>query len=289
MEDFMQELVQWVMSIEQSANELYTQAAHYFKNNQKLSQFLHHLAEDEALHYHAIASAAQYYRTKPLPHRAVSIDPETKAKVEGVLANITRQIHDQSLTEQSMLAHVVATEFSEWNDIFLYVLSCLKDEQSEFSFTVAKIQHHKRYVEDFLETNAHGKDLLKKLRSVPPIWTEKILVVDDEPMVSQLIKAVLQGEGAIDIANDGQEAMQRIKKNYYKLVISDVDMPNMNGIAFYHHAIELFPSIKNRFIFYTGNASSERTAFFEQHNMKYLLKPAPINVLRSEALKLLIQ
>lgn len=284
----MPELVQWVMSIEHAANELYTRAAQHFKNNQTLSQFLRNLAEDEALHYRTLASAVQHFGPKPLPLRAVSIDLETKAKVERVLANITYQIHDRSLTEQNMLTHIVATEFSEWNDIFLYVLSCLKEE-NEFSHFAAKIQNHKRSIEDFLEANEHGRELLKKLRSMPPVWMEKILVVDDEPMVCQLIKAVLQEEGAIDIANNGQTAMQHIKKNYYKLVISDIDMPVMNGIALYQHATELFPSIKNRFLFYTGDDSSDRAAFFKQHNAKYLLKPAPIDVLRSEAMKLLIQ
>ena len=48
-------------------------------------------------------------------------------------------------------------------------------------------------------------------------------------MVSDLIKALLNREGDIDIAENGQETLELIDNQFYKLIISDVEMPVMDG------------------------------------------------------------
>lgn len=58
----------------------------------------------------------------------------------------------------------------------------------------------------------------------------KILIVDDDERIREMIKAYIRMEGYnIDEASDGIEALQIFKKNDYSLVILDIMMPKMDG------------------------------------------------------------
>ena len=59
----------------------------------------------------------------------------------------------------------------------------------------------------------------------------KILVVDDEPVVVKSCERILKPEGyAVDSAADGKEAIRKLGQDSYDLVISDIKMPDMDGI-----------------------------------------------------------
>jgi putative two-component system response regulator len=59
----------------------------------------------------------------------------------------------------------------------------------------------------------------------------KILVVDDDPIAAETLCYALNEFGyATDVALDGVEALKRVRTGAYRIVISDVEMPNMSGI-----------------------------------------------------------
>lgn len=58
-----------------------------------------------------------------------------------------------------------------------------------------------------------------------------ILVVDDNPSITNFLSESLSNEYNVDIAHDGQEALNRIEERMYDLVICDVMMPKINGIV----------------------------------------------------------
>lgn len=59
----------------------------------------------------------------------------------------------------------------------------------------------------------------------------KILVVDDDLIAAETLShALMQFGYTTDIAIDGVEALKRVRTGQYRIVISDVEMPNMNGI-----------------------------------------------------------
>ncbi len=169
-------------------------------------------------------------------------------------------IENKTLTKLDLIKKIVAVELSEWNDIFLYVVNYLKEQADEFLYPAAKIQTHIKEVEYFLEKVESDPELLKKIKELPPVWTENILIVDDEEMVSYLIRSLLNREGNIDTASNGQEALKMIKNSFYKLIISDVDMPVMDGFALYEQTVTKFPSLNKRFLFITGNISEENAS-----------------------------
>jgi len=60
----------------------------------------------------------------------------------------------------------------------------------------------------------------------------KILVVDDEPVVTRSAERVLHAEGYIvDSVHNGREAMLRTEQNHYDLLLTDLRMPEMDGIT----------------------------------------------------------
>jgi two-component system sensor histidine kinase and response regulator WspE len=59
----------------------------------------------------------------------------------------------------------------------------------------------------------------------------RVLVADDSITVRELEKKLLQGRGCqVDVAVDGMEAWNKLRAGQYDLLISDVDMPRLNGI-----------------------------------------------------------
>src|SRR5713101_729958 len=59
----------------------------------------------------------------------------------------------------------------------------------------------------------------------------KILVVDDEPQITRVLKTTLSSHGyAIRTASDGDDALQVMKSWTPDLVMTDLRMPNMNGV-----------------------------------------------------------
>ena len=73
-------------------------------------------------------------------------------------------------------------------------------------------------------------------RSAPlhrrPAHSHRILVVDDEPQIRQLITNSLAREGyEVDIAEDGAGAWEALQVRRYDLMITDNSMPKVTGIA----------------------------------------------------------
>ncbi len=61
--------------------------------------------------------------------------------------------------------------------------------------------------------------------------TYKILVVDDENSLREMLSILLQREGyLVDQAEDGATAFEKVQENSYDLIISDIQMPKMTGI-----------------------------------------------------------
>jgi DNA-binding response OmpR family regulator len=63
----------------------------------------------------------------------------------------------------------------------------------------------------------------------------KILIVDDEPDLTQVYSLVLEYHGfKVDSFNDPQEALSKFEPGLYDLVILDIKMPKMDGFELHH-------------------------------------------------------
>ncbi|MEA2035051.1 MAG: response regulator [Euryarchaeota archaeon] len=61
-----------------------------------------------------------------------------------------------------------------------------------------------------------------------------VLIVDDEPDLLELTKIYLEktGDFTVDIAESAREALEKMQTTTYDAVVSDYEMPEMNGIEF---------------------------------------------------------
>jgi len=65
-----------------------------------------------------------------------------------------------------------------------------------------------------------------------PDQTKNILVVDDEPQITRVLKTTLSAKGyGIRTASDGEQALHEMKNWTPDLIITDLRMPNMDGLA----------------------------------------------------------
>ncbi|MBI5587203.1 MAG: response regulator [Deltaproteobacteria bacterium] len=104
--------------------------------------------------------------------------------------------------------------------------------------------------------------------------TKKILVTDDDGAIRYLCSVVLSEAGYwVDVALDGMEALEMLNASEYDLVITDVNMPRLDGISLYNRAVRNNPGLKNSFLFMTGDRSN--SIWFEANglNKNFLFKP----------------
>ena len=75
---------------------------------------------------------------------------------------------------------------------------------------------------------------------------ERILIVDDHPLVREGMKEMLQSEGfKVDVADCGENALSKcLGANATDLVVTDIRMPGMDGFAFAEKLIASRPSAK---------------------------------------------
>jgi len=282
------EIITWLIELEHLAGEIYRRAASYFNDDEELKIFLERMAEDEAWHFHIMESAAENIRKFSMPVSAVSIDEYTDKKIKYLFQDISDKIDSAALTKIDLLDAIIYAEFSEWNDLFLYVVNSLKHRIKEFTYIASQIQIHKRSVELYFEN--HGSlNRISTYRKLEPVWKERILIVDDVEAISGFLGMLFNMEGIVDKAANGYDALELLKKNYYKLIITDIDMPVMDGIAFYKAAAKLFPGINQRIIFFTGNLTTERRAFFNFISVDFIEKPAAINIIKEKAIPILLR
>ncbi|MGO9640601.1 MAG: ATP-binding protein [Candidatus Acidiferrales bacterium] len=111
---------------------------------------------------------------------------------------------------------------------------------------------------------------------------ERILVVEDEPTVAQLIADVLTEEGhRVDILLDSREALARLDEQKYDLVICDLKMPHLDGRGFYKALVSAGNPLQHSLIFVTGDTLSPHTLdFLESSGVPYLAKPFLVEELK---------
>jgi signal transduction histidine kinase/ActR/RegA family two-component response regulator len=115
-----------------------------------------------------------------------------------------------------------------------------------------------------------------------PVRSGRILVVEDEPSVAQLIVDVLREEGhQVEAVLESQEGLARLARMHYDLVVCDLRMPRLDGPAFYEALIRTGSPLQDHILFVTGDTLALRTMqFLEKSKLPYLAKPFLVEELK---------
>ena len=102
---------------------------------------------------------------------------------------------------------------------------------------------------------------------------KKVLVVDDEKGIRFLLSEVLLAQGfEVSLARDGQESLDKLEKDRFDLVVTDINMPRLDGVAMLKSMKKIGRSEK--VIIMTGDPSDKRLSDKEIPNVvSRLLKP----------------
>ncbi|MBV9078384.1 MAG: response regulator [Methylobacteriaceae bacterium] len=118
---------------------------------------------------------------------------------------------------------------------------------------------------------------------MPKASSISVLIADDQPSMRSLVRAGLEQIGFADVreARDGEEALRSVVAKPAHLVISDFNMPGLDGIGLLR-SIRVHPPIaKTAFIMLTGRADVEllkRAKEFGVNN--FVMKPFTVATLK---------
>jgi CheY-like chemotaxis protein len=273
----MKEIIEWLISMEQTAREIYGDASRFFKEDKELERLLKHLAKDEAWHFHVMASAADFIKIDPQPPLTISLDNASKSRIEAPFHKNKREIIRGNLTKESLLNCIVSTEFSEWNYFFLYVVNALRGKRREFEYAASKMEHHKKLIERYIENLPNNRKYIKTIRHLPKVWNVKILIVEDNKPLRLMMSALLSTEGDVETAENGKRGLHKITKQFYDIILSNDFMPGMNGIELYKKSVQYDPLIAGRFLFLMDDITPGHIDFVRKNRIRYLIKPFPMH------------
>jgi len=116
----------------------------------------------------------------------------------------------------------------------------------------------------------------------------RILVVDDDPIICDVIKDVLEPGYKIDIAFNGRDATRKIQDGPLDLLIMDYHLPGLDGKQLYEWIEANYPSLKNYIVFSTGDLFDENIRrFIKRTGCPCLYKPFSNSNLRETVSEML--
>ena len=84
---------------------------------------------------------------------------------------------------------------------------------------------------------------------------KKLLIVDDEKYITQLLTELLENDYSVETANDGIQAFNKLKNDSFDLMLTDISMPNLDGIELLRLARAQLPDMN--VIMMSGLATTE--------------------------------
>lgn len=109
---------------------------------------------------------------------------------------------------------------------------------------------------------------------------KRILVADDDPLILQLIEHILAGpDHALTMARDGREAFAQIQQNDFDLVLTDIWMPELDGLELLRRTKQLKPELKV-IVMTADNTPENVVRSIKNQAFDYVAKPFAVEALR---------
>ena len=277
-------LMRELIEEEDEVGRFYKELTHYVPPlDRELFRFLTEIWKDEEGHSKILWKFDRWIQKLPDAYRChpASITPKRisrheKERSRQIMSECLKRAREQSLDERSMLEYVAVIEEIEWGDAFIdaintVLINCIKCGAREIIPFISGIEQHRYFIERFLIARNVDYQYIKRLRRIPSLWKEKVLVVDDSETTRELLKEILSNNTVVWSAENGKEAMDILRDNYFALIISDIQMPIMDGIEFYQQVISRYPSLGKRFIFFSSDCD-EYESFFKERKVPFIPK-----------------
>ncbi len=111
----------------------------------------------------------------------------------------------------------------------------------------------------------------------------RILLADDDAATRDLVRRSLESDGhSVTVTEDGAEALERLQAGdaNFDLVVTDVEMPALDGIMLAEEALKLRPGM--RIVLMSGYAEAlQRGAAFKAGKLGTITKPFTLDQIRA--------
>lgn len=107
-----------------------------------------------------------------------------------------------------------------------------------------------------------------------------ILTIEDDAAVASTLREIIEGWGhRVEISKSGKNALQKVIKKMFDLVLLDIFLPDINGVELIQKLKEVWPKI--RIVTMTGHNSRElEMEVRKQGIIYYMIKPVNIQNLK---------
>jgi CheY-like chemotaxis protein len=108
---------------------------------------------------------------------------------------------------------------------------------------------------------------------------ERILVVDDEADIVDLLRDVLTGEGyVVEAAGTAEAALSMIRQNIYDVALVDFNLPDMDGVMLHRQMRQMDEELAQRTIFMSGFVQSDSNlGYYASQGGGFLSKPFDVS------------
>ena len=268
------DVVSWLEYIEQFVGKLYTSAAKAFAHDKHFSKFLTQLAEDEQSHAQFMSMVSAYLREKEKRFVLdIALDRKTRDCVETPLKRFEDHLAGKSISKRRVVEYMARAESSELNPVFLYIVGKFGEINREAERMTAEIQSHLSRIQDYINVLPQDLKPSVDIGTLPAVWEERFLVVDDHEPLRELVTSLLSRRGAVEAVAGESDGLEKVREHFYNGIVSDIEMPGMDGFEFYQRAVECEPKLEKHFLFYSADITPEREAYLKKNKLCFLRKP----------------
>ncbi len=110
----------------------------------------------------------------------------------------------------------------------------------------------------------------------------RILLVDDSPSIVKSLERILHNPRAgwdIRMADNGESALELCKESPFEIVVTDLNMPGMNGAELIRKVRELHPATRSMVL--CGDPGSPEATELAEQGYLIIEKPCPGSLLRT--------
>lgn len=134
-------------------------------------------------------------------------------------------------------------------------------------------------------TPADATIAVEVVASAPVAHRHRVLLIDDEPLVTRAMSRTLSTRCDVTTADSGSKALTLIgeteaAQQTFDVILCDIMMPEMTGIEFAEVLESRHPDMRRRTIFLTGGAvTAAAVDFLERDDVRHLTKPVTVDTL----------
>jgi CheY-like chemotaxis protein len=275
----MSDVISWLIGVESSAAKLYEEAAKVFIEDTGFSRFLSKMAEEERDHEKVLQNASAAISENEMKRASFHFDNDFRIRIEAPFSRAWCLLEEHNLSKDAMVDVIAEAEFSEWNEVLIYTLDILNILDEDMQKFISDINQHRTSAQEYIASLPGGESILQRVRRLSKPGGKSVLIVEDNNTVARMLEALLGDQVNVIIASNGQEGLLHIRQRSFDLIVSEVELPVMNGIEMYKQALQAAPTLSGRFVFFTGTECREHLEFVRSSRVLMLPKPSPVKLI----------